>query len=383
MFGFFFAAMGFLDKYQTYRRVNVEGGIGRFYYISLLAIVLVIILHMCGTNKSHLYFEDELDGAVWARLRQPPKGDLQCSPDTVGAICDYWDWLESFESGASETFITTFVQEKLQRRACPRMNASCSQNMWQDDGEIEFYVASPEDFELVLEHHIIENVQNKHFEIHSSHAEGILLPNDYPPMAFTPTGLLYEPSHALKTFPNGTRDVTPLRELLGAAGVSLTDPVCESCGDQSIQGLGRSLRRWGVHLDVTLVYSNMWYNLCPWFRTGPARYAYIVRYVPMPEGVRIIKTLPSSPYFPETAGNGETRVVRRSYGIEIHYHQAGLLGVSSGVSILAFIIGSITLLGVPWTLSEFYVSLAPLLTPPKWYAAVVTDEATALKEKDQ
>lgn len=99
----------------------------------------------------------------------------------------------------------------------------------------------------------------------------------------------------------------------------------------------------------------MWYNLCPWFRTGPARYAYIVRYVPMPEGpsvnptphpsfvvtgVRTIKTLPSSPYFPETAGDGETRVVRRSYGIEIHYHQAGLLGVSSGVSILAFIIGS-------------------------------------------
>ena len=45
--------------------------------------------------------------------------------------------------------------------------------------------------------------------------------------------------------------------------------------------------RWGAHLDMQIVYSNMWANLCSWFSPGPVKYTYQLQHVPVLEGVSV------------------------------------------------------------------------------------------------
>lgn len=362
--------MAIFDEYVTYRRVNVNGNVGRVYYGALLLVLVMIVIFMCGSNKSHLHLDGHLPGTVWSRLQQPRHAAIECA-EGLGA-CDYWDWLDAIETGPTGTFIATYVQERVQRRACPHFNASCSQKPWMDVSETEFFVASPEQLELVLEHRVFKDIQGHPFRMDNVDTEGLLLPKNYSALHITPNGLVYSPEQALRTFSNASRDAMPVHELLTAAGVSLVDPVCTDCGDLNIQGVQRSLRRWGAHLDMTIIYSNLWTNLGGWFLPGPVRYAYQLRHIPTPEGVRTIRTLRSTPYL-EMPADGEARVVRRTYGIKIAYHQTGLIGVPSSVAFLAFIIGCLTLLGVPYTISELYISVIPLFRHPDWYNDVVKD----------
>uniref|UniRef100_A0A7S1IFM8 Uncharacterized protein n=1 Tax=Eutreptiella gymnastica TaxID=73025 RepID=A0A7S1IFM8_9EUGL len=119
--------------------------------------------------------------------------------------------------------------------------------------------------------------------------------------------------------------------------------------------------RWGAHLDLSLVYSNMWSNLQHFFTPGSAKYVMQVRHSPVHEGVRTIRSRSSSPYLTWDAAppDSELRVVRRSYGIRVHYQQMGLFAAFNMESLLAFIASSAALLSIPWTISEMYVSFVP------------------------
>ena len=91
--------MSIIDQYQTYRRVNVEGSVGRLYYVSLLLMLVVIIFYMMIHEKSHLFFENNIQGSVWARLQDPKQAKLDCTSDIANKTCEKWDWLEAVESG--------------------------------------------------------------------------------------------------------------------------------------------------------------------------------------------------------------------------------------------------------------------------------------------
>jgi hypothetical protein len=144
------------------------------------------------------------------------------------------------------------------------------------------------------------------------------------------------------------------------------------------------LRRWGAHLDMQIVYSNMWANLCSWFSPGPVKYTYQLQHVPVLEGVRTIRTRQASPYLPYLGPpEVETRVVRRTYGIRIHYEQSGLLGIVTRTSVLGFLIGSITLLSIPWTISELFVSLSVFSSPELYKEVVIDAPSASVTKKNQ
>ena len=75
--------------------------------------------------------------------------------------------------------------------------------------------------------------------------------------------------------------------------------------------------------------------------------------------------------------------MRRTYGIRIHYEQSGLLGIVTRTSVLGFLIGSITLLSIPWTISELFVSLSVFSSPELYKEVVIDAPSASVTKKNQ
>lgn len=346
--------------YQTYRRINIKStSIGTAYYGLTILVVAVIPLYLLMT---HGHLEVEKPSGVFFARPKDPKGfsELMCSERVMaaGVQCTAWDWLESVDSDSESFFIATFVKDRLERRTCGRSKVPCGgEKIWELINVSHYYIAGTERLLVNFEHRVI----NPSGDVHDSHdLIGFLSRKGH-------CGI-HQPRHSsYKNFSAG-KDTLRVLDLLEAAGVDLDADQCVGCR-ASEDGLGSTLRRWGVELDVTIYYSNLWpqNTMFRGFFPGETAYQYCVRHVPSVDGVRLIYTAGASPFLSYN-GTEETRIVRRVYGIKAHIHITGDMGRPSWKAAITFLIGALTLLAQPWTLTEFYLSILPLVRKvPAWY----------------
>jgi len=183
----------------------------------------------------------------------------------------------------------------------------------------------------------------------------------------------------LASFEAGKRILFPMRTLLEAADVNL-EKVCDLCKIGSAKG--RTLRRVGVALTVTLTYSNMWNKTDS---TGPFMYGIRSVYDEKAEGVRSMKierrgvtTTPEGKSLDvenvdldvdvdvdvdvnlDVEGKPlEWRVKRRSYGIKLTFRHDGMVATFSYTSLLEFVLTALTQLAVASTLAELALTIYP------------------------
>eukprot|EP01006_Ploeotia_vitrea_P020231 TRINITY_DN52506_c0_g1_i1.p1 TRINITY_DN52506_c0_g1~~TRINITY_DN52506_c0_g1_i1.p1 ORF type:complete len:375 (-),score=20.28 TRINITY_DN52506_c0_g1_i1:196-1320(-) len=372
-----------MATYTTYCRYVVSGGfISSLYYYLLLAVLLLILVQTV-LARDFLFLDRNLRGNVFARLQQPKGVELICPPEVVAQNkrCEVWDWLESVESNAKRIFITTYVQEKLQGRRksqCDRKTHQSCKTVWQDLNSTEFYISSPERFNIVLEHRVRSTVMGHVYAIDDGQVPGVLMPPNV-----VPSEVWDNTPEASVQFGNGSRDFVTIDKLLASAGVNL-----QYYDSRYGEGLEWSLRKWGVELDLTIHYTNIQldpWKPATWFKPSTPQYAYTVKHVPVDTGVRLIHTYKQTASCCEFHGDqsdiSETRVIRRRYGIQVTFAQSGVVGWVTVGAAIGSLVTILTMLGIPWTLAELYLSAMPNLKSPlpAWYGDVVQQSETPQK----
>lgn len=358
-------------------------------------------------NKVHLLVEDVSDqGILFARLMEQPENVPKCSAlKNVTGLCIEWSWLEAVETSQSSLYLTTFVEETLhiggpQLKRLPLDPAddqpSNSSQRWLANGSHHFYVAQPEAWELVLEHRL----QSKSFgTVAGRDLSGFLRIRDevtdvHNPSAHIFAGIPQDPSKRFGpwTRARDQRVIVPVKQLLESSSIHL-DETCQRCAEFNVTGEKARLRQVGVELDVTLFYTNLWTARgSPWSWFFPAKditfELHISARQPV-EGVKRIRTVGSSELLNAVPEGVKARVVQRSHGIRMHFHQAGILGQMDMAHFLSFILASITRLTLAWTVVEVALDFMPVICKaanapiPAWYTFLISegDQANAKQEK--
>eukprot|EP01062_Namystynia_karyoxenos_P073131 TRINITY_DN69979_c0_g1_i1.p1 TRINITY_DN69979_c0_g1~~TRINITY_DN69979_c0_g1_i1.p1 ORF type:complete len:408 (+),score=48.38 TRINITY_DN69979_c0_g1_i1:95-1318(+) len=355
-----------MPPYTTFARVVVyRGAPGRLYRLGLILATSIIPFHLALT-KGHLRHERPT-GRFFARLEHAKGMSIGCSDDVVasGEQCQHHDWLHTVEAtggSQAEIHVTTFVQERIQERVCdtgvPRGSPrSCPEKMdldslWRHVEQREYYVASPETFNILVEHSI-GGV--------GPPVSGAVLSQNWTKGKLRPLSVAYpsaaDDSVQFFSWSTGrdTRGKISLSRLLALAGVALTDPHPDSES-------GRSFRRTGVQVNVVAATSNLWrdialFNIFGWFTPGKVRSLWQPTWHPVSEGVRKIRTEP----LPAGPNGAARRIMRRAYGVRIVFHEYNLIGEWDTLTFLTYVVAALTFLTMPWNAVEALIDAMPAL----------------------
>lgn len=351
--------------YQTYVRVDLPCPILGIVYYALYALVaFVVVPVMLLTSNGHTTTAST-ESVVFIRTAPLPVEEeatkLRCDPSVLarGENCTVFDWLEIVDSTSDSAFVTTYIEEVLEERQCARTQSRCVEGkpIWKAIDRIGYYTAAPQEMQLVIEHRArVRDASSQHY--------GALN------MSGMPGFLLMEPSTFAGgwTATHGGVDTFTLREILYAAGIhSMSMPM---------NGADWDVARRGVHIDLSLTYTNIGDRPG---RTGMAArrwpsqafYTYSCNLIPHDLGARYIVSSSSS-HFLRYNGTFESRITRTHYGIHIHLQPHGVLYEASWSAALRFAAGALSLLTVPWMVTELWLSLWPLFqrkpgAAPTWY----------------
>jgi hypothetical protein len=143
-----------MPSYQTYQRIDIHSRIGNAYSGMTYIIICFLPVYLILTN-GHL--EDEEPRGVHFATASNPAGFSSnlCSERVMaaGGNCTVWDWLESIESNPDFFFISTFVEDHLERRNCGRKSAPCgASEIYTEVSKTAYYVAGTEKLHMNIEH---------------------------------------------------------------------------------------------------------------------------------------------------------------------------------------------------------------------------------------
>jgi len=338
-----------MDEYWTYRRVRFKSRAAGLTFNGITVAILLYILISIFRGAPYLVMEHIHQASFYSRLNAPRRPPCSAILKEYGAaaLCQEWDWLDTVDKPGPELFVKTFVQETFEVRS-----AAATGRLWTRVNSTEFYIAPPEDFELILEH-VTDYLESYSGEVSGQQMSGWLQQTVKAESVSSERQRITEtdpedPSH-LARFPPNKRIILPLKQLLSAAEIDL-EQECEACHHGAAKG--RTVRRVGVNLGLTLTYSNMWNSTRS---TGPLQYSIRVSHHEKNEGTREMEI--------SRRGVGpdgvEWRVKRRSYGIQVTFSGEGMVGTFSWTALIAFVLTSLTQLALASTITEQVLTLMP------------------------
>lgn len=410
--------------YETYRRVQIEelSWLARLYNI-LLALVICAAVPWMLLARGHLK-ATPLDVSVFIRGADADNPSLMRCPaassgegEAVGVVdteaCVEWDWLELIDSSPSHVFVVTHVSEELQRRGCPRSALRCGATpLWRGVRNASYVLAGPEHMRLVFEH----RADDVSIAAAATHFEGgpDVVPNR---RVESIEGLLLGPEDCVSESARwasfgrrgeeegGTRPSLRVRSRNGHDVFAVTDILAATArgtGDGDGPLLTPERRRRGVHIDLSLQYSNLWLdgggsgrdNTDPegavsatwgwavfgaftrlWRRAvptpGPLRYTMCatLKEGASSSGALFIQTAESSRMFPDPAAVDDSpdtaheatiprslreyRIVKELHGVMIHMRTGNsMLHAVDVYAALSFVATACSLLSLPYLVTE-------------------------------
>ena len=427
-------------KYETYRRVRITSPRLVMLYYGLVACVVAFVLPLLiATGHDHLALqaphpvrfiatvranESLADRAGRMRECRALAAQRKCAGG-----CVFLDYLEIVEADGDSMFITTHVQETAQSRpvvaASTRPPAAAARTIaddgaaaalddddsvphdWQrdaptsstpqaggsggggdggDGGDYSFITLSPERTAVRVEHRLkndgVSVRDMRGFMLSAAECDAM----DAGRTQQVVDALLREAGDhgdsrsgragQRVTF-HGGNDVMRVSDLLDAANVTI---------DQ--------VRFSGAHLDVSIYYSNLHGSLAPYAASdrsalgealvrlgiapGDGLYAYCVEAV-LPHDARFFY---SARVADADAGGAqrpratEHRLIKTHFGVRAKFRVTGSLGQLSLSAFARFLAGSLTLLTVPYTITELVLSFAPsvLAAVPSWWGNFVLEQ---------
>lgn len=374
--------------YATYRRCNLESPLLAKVYKLLTIALSVFVLYSAIVTKDHLLQEEiQADQVLFARLEESPNQPPRCAALNASGLCVEWQWLEACEASPERLFLATYVQETLQLGG-PRLHplgedpASLGhkyKGAWQHNRSQSFYVGEPEAWNLVIEHRLSSSLlgtrpgQDLPGFVRALQQSETLQPRQHIMQGIPSSPMQYFGSAA----GSDKRLRVRMRDMFSALNIDL-DQECDRCSEFNLTGEAARLRRVGIELDVTLFYSNLWFSwLDPatWFvPANEVTFEVQGRSRQPVEGVRTIRTVGQSELLDGLEPGTKARVTRRTFGIRVFFHQRGVIGKIDAASFIAFLVKSLTLLTIAWSVSEVLVDATPFVCQmlkrehPGWYA---------------
>jgi len=309
-------------------------------------IVLLCMWELIVISKLHMTRDRKVNGQFFLRLKDP-LAERSCDPEQVltdEGVCEVWDWSEILvKESPEEYFITTYLDERLEKRPAERTaQAAKGESIWSKVGEDrKVYIATPEDFIVILEHEIYTTSHfNTEFAVGSQSIPGRLLNKPR-------SGNIY--SSLVWSYPNvklgfakdskvlDKRDRMQIADILEAAGTSL-DAIPKVTTEKSLSKVIYNNRKIGINLDFSVLYSNLFNR---WIMSGSTEYEYSVSASEKEEGVRLFEIV--------NLGERDSdpgyvyRLKRRKFGIRIRLRQEAAFGKITWSSVLPPICASLIL----------------------------------------
>eukprot|EP00933_Yihiella_yeosuensis_P069454 TRINITY_DN7600_c1_g2_i2.p1 TRINITY_DN7600_c1_g2~~TRINITY_DN7600_c1_g2_i2.p1 ORF type:complete len:448 (-),score=46.08 TRINITY_DN7600_c1_g2_i2:75-1289(-) len=385
--------------YATYRRCTLNSKLLRYSYNTLTVILALYTLFNAIVSKEHLLQEELLnDHVLFSRIAESPLAKPRCSALNATGLCVEWSWLEAVDSSSDRLFLATWAQEtlfvggpRLQRLGDQTSDGGQRRTGWQRTANQSFYVAQPEVWDLLLEHRLASSMgtwsgqdlhgflrrrQDLSEKVRDHVMKGV--PKD-PKVQF---------GTALDQADRRVR--ISIGDLLASLDLEL-DQECEKCAAYNVTGEAARLRRTGVELDVTLFYSNLWFDWespSSWFLPSQdISFELQVASRQPREGVRTIRTVGRSELLEQVPPGTAARVQRRTHGVRMFFHQRGVLGKFDIVTFIAFVVKSLTFLTIAWSVSELLVDATAIWCNitgkhvPAWYQFL--NSYTTLQEMEE
>jgi hypothetical protein len=401
--------------YETYRRVVVKElwWLNAMYWGLLATAIIAAVLWMFAA-QGHLKAVPTSASVFIHGANADDPTRMRCSSVTTTTAegdavpCVEWDWLELIDTSASHAFITTYVVEQLQERACPRSVAHCDEvPLWRDVANVSYSTAGPEYMSLVLEHSPdgVASMESVRGRLLPRDEDGVVS-DDERLAAFTTTHHAStvktavpptDPADNVTSVVGNGYDTLAVLEILNSAGVPLL-----YVPNGKVRQLPDEYRRRGLHVDLQLRYGNVWIDdatdddddddVDDWVSSvsktvgsfvsrvtsrllpSDLRYTYVASFKPTTHGARMILTADSSRLLTYN-GSSEARIVKSFYGVRIAVRSSGSeLHEVDASAALRWLTGAATLLSWPFLVTELVLTLLSARyasmdehRAPRWY----------------